>query len=327
VFRTVASALAISALVIAGCADQDSSPLGGEKQTWGTLLGGAFGGLLGSQFGHGSGAVAATGAGVVLGAVLGNYVGAKLDARDKEAASHAMDQALSQPGTQRVAWNNAQSGNHGTIVAKPAHYETHQVEGAGGAASLQPPPANPVPVDPVWVAPSGAKLHAAPDLHAATIGHLRAGRNFEVAGQVPNSDWVIVTRQGQPVGYVSTTVARPVSASGTRTASAGTTPALNHTPSAASQQTEAAPARVTEADAPVQDTQQPAAGTSKAEAAGSSAASADSGAIELGGTGHTVRVACRSVVSSVNLQGQQQADVTESKVCQKPDGSWAPTSS
>lgn len=320
-FRILGLAIVLSTLAITGCADQGSSPLGGEKQTWGTLLGGGIGGLLGSRFGHGSGAVAATGAGVVLGAALGNYVGARLDAKDKEAASHAMAQALSQPGTQRTTWDNAESGNHGTIVAKPAHYEVHHAGAADAAASVQPPPPNLMPVDPVWVAPSGAKLHAAPDLHAAAIGHLRAGRNFEVAGQLPDSNWLVVTRQRQPVGYVSTTVVRPVSTSGTRTASA------DHELPDTSQHMQTPAPTGTGANAPVQDTQQTAASTSKAEGAGSSTANADPGAIELGGTGHTVRVACRSIVSSVNLQGQQQADVTETKVCQKPDGSWAPANS
>src|SRR5215472_1530823 len=118
------AAVLSSALVLVACSQDGSTPLGGEKQTLGTLIGGVTGGLLGSRVGHGSGTAVATGAGVLLGAALGNYLGAKLDARDKEAASHAMTQALNQPGATPVAWNNTQSGNRGTIVAKPVHYET-----------------------------------------------------------------------------------------------------------------------------------------------------------------------------------------------------------
>jgi surface antigen len=340
--------------MLVGCAQDGSSPFGGEKQSLGTIIGGVTGGLLGSRFGHGSGSIAATGAGVLVGAALGNYLGAKLDARDKEAASHAMTQALNQPSATPVAWNNTQSGNRGTIVAKPVHYETRAET---SPPAVTPPPDNLVTVDPVWIAPSGAKLHAAPSTNAPTVGHLRAGRRFEVAGKLPDSDWLTVTQRGRPVGYVSTSVAKPAVAVASSRAPAATPPApTSPTPSSSAEtpsptispEPNTAPSPAPSV-APSEPSNEPViasshtagkAGTSTSSgnpasqpegqaenSAGSSTAAADPNAIVLGGTGHTARVACRTIVSTVNLQGQTQPEVTESKACQQPDGSWAPASS
>jgi surface antigen len=339
--RILAATLVGSMTVLGSCSQNGSSPLGGEKQSLGTLIGGITGGLLGSRVGHGTGSVAAAGAGVLLGAALGNYLGAKLDARDKEAASHAVSEALNKPSASPVAWNNAQSGNRGTIVAKPVQYETRA---QGAAPAITPPPDNPTAVDPIWVAPDGAKLRAGPSVNTATVGHLGAGRRFEVAGKVPDADWLVVTQRGRPVGYVSTTVVKSASATASPTPApaqqvAAATPVapVPETPAPAETAPSGEPTLASrhvagkpgDTGAPALDQWRPGQSESRAEGmAGSSTASvADPNAIELGGTGHTARVACRTIVSTVNLQGQTQPEVTESKACQQPDGSWAPANS
>ncbi len=88
----------------------------GTKQTVGTLGGAAAGGLLGSQIGKGSGRAWGAGVGVLLGALVGGEIGKSLDSADKAALVQAQDRAYAAPIGENIRWNNAQSGNHGTIV-------------------------------------------------------------------------------------------------------------------------------------------------------------------------------------------------------------------
>lgn len=88
-----------------------------NKQGGGTLIGGVAGGLLGSQFGGGSGKVAAAAVGAVAGALIGGHIGQSLDEYDKVMLQKSSQQALEfTPSGSSVAWNNPDSGNHGTIT-------------------------------------------------------------------------------------------------------------------------------------------------------------------------------------------------------------------
>ena len=95
---------------------------GANKTTGGALVGAGLGGLAGSQLGHGTGKLAATGAGVILGALLGGSVGKSLDRADLNYAHRTTQSTLeTAPSGQPVAWRNPDSGNAGTIVARPAY--------------------------------------------------------------------------------------------------------------------------------------------------------------------------------------------------------------
>lgn len=73
-------------LLMVGCASKDN-PLGGPKQTAGTLVGAAGGALIGSQFGAGRAGIAtATALGTLGGAVAGGAIGRHLDNQDKPAS-------------------------------------------------------------------------------------------------------------------------------------------------------------------------------------------------------------------------------------------------
>jgi surface antigen len=308
----------VLALVIAlvGCGpDQQggnspfSSFLGGKDATIGTVVGGLGGGLLGSQVGSGAGKVVAIGAGAVIGAALGNYLGSQLDARDKEKAGTAVDQALASPN-QTVAWSNPESGNSGTVVAKPIHYEHHH-----HPAALVPPPANPEQVATVWVAPSETRLRAGPSTQSAVVGHLRANRNFQVLGKVPDSNWLIVAKDGQHVGYVSAGVVRPAGAARTEVASNNSSaPAPMPSPAAAappSGQPVAPPGTLAAVGAP--------------SAAGGSGGLIDPDAVDRDvGSAGGGEEACRTTISTVTIKGQDQPQVNKAKFCRQPDGTWAP---
>ena len=101
------------ALALAACSNGQA----GDKQTLGTLIGGAAGGLAGAQIGDGKGQLAATAAGALLGAFFGNQIGESLDRADRLYAEQASQDALENnaSGEQNV-WNNPDSGKSGTVT-------------------------------------------------------------------------------------------------------------------------------------------------------------------------------------------------------------------
>ena len=120
------AAIAVLALVLAACASEGGSG-SVNKQTIGTLLGGAAGGLLGAQVGDGAGQLAATAGGALVGAWLGNEIGKSLDRADRAAMNTAQDDAYQAPIGQKIAWNNPESGNFGTVT--PVRDGTNQQTG------------------------------------------------------------------------------------------------------------------------------------------------------------------------------------------------------
>jgi surface antigen len=113
--RSIA-ALALVALLAAGCADR------GPKETAGGLLGGAGGAVAGAQFGSGTGRLAAVAAGTILGALIGSEVGKSLDRADRaylhETTVHALEYS---PSGYTNTWRNPDSGHYGYVAAQPAY--------------------------------------------------------------------------------------------------------------------------------------------------------------------------------------------------------------
>jgi surface antigen len=102
------------AVVTASCTELSQGVQNNPKAVLGTLGGAALGGGIAALAGGGTGAiVGATLGGALLGGVIGN----RLDARDKQLATQAAQQAFenSQTGKPTV-WNNPDTGNSGTIT-------------------------------------------------------------------------------------------------------------------------------------------------------------------------------------------------------------------
>jgi surface antigen len=110
-FRIIIAAAAIA--LTAAC---ENSPLGGTKQTIGTLGGAAAGGLFGAQFGSGTGQLAATAGGALLGAFIGSEIGRTMDEVDKQKAEGAYKQAATAPVGETITWSNPDSGNRGSVT-------------------------------------------------------------------------------------------------------------------------------------------------------------------------------------------------------------------
>ncbi|WP_222872442.1 hypothetical protein [Hankyongella ginsenosidimutans] len=109
------------ALPLASCASDGSV----NKEAVGTATGAALGGLLGASIGgRGAGKAALVAGGVFLGGLLGNQIGKGLDKADRlEAERTAQDALEHAPSGVERTWQNPDSGNSGSIVAKPAYQE------------------------------------------------------------------------------------------------------------------------------------------------------------------------------------------------------------
>ena len=113
-WRRPLAALMIAAMAtgsLAGCVTDQ-----GDKQIMGSVLGAGLGGFAGSKIGNGTGQLIAVAAGTVLGGLLGNSIGQSLDRADKAYAMRAQDSAMNAPVGQTIAWDNPDSGNHGTVT-------------------------------------------------------------------------------------------------------------------------------------------------------------------------------------------------------------------
>lgn len=116
---------AISALVLmAACQQNGQGGMQINKETIGTIVGGAGGAWAGSQIGGGSGRIVATAVGTLLGASLGNSIGQSLDKTDMMYYNRASQNALEtgQPG-QTLPWQNPESGVSGTVTPS-SYYKT-----------------------------------------------------------------------------------------------------------------------------------------------------------------------------------------------------------
>lgn len=122
IFKLVAAGAI--ALLLGACADTGM----GNKETAGTLIGAGAGALVGSQFGKGSGKLVAVGVGTLAGAFIGNQIGKSLDRADRLAMEQAQTEALDAPMNQTIAWNNPDSGHHGTVT--PVRDGTHTQTGS-----------------------------------------------------------------------------------------------------------------------------------------------------------------------------------------------------
>ena len=102
----------ISTVALGACQTTGTGP----KEGVGTIGGAILGGLAGAQIGGGSGSKWATGAGALLGAYLGGEVGKSLDRADQLAMGQATQTAHVAPLGEKIAWNNPESGNRGSIT-------------------------------------------------------------------------------------------------------------------------------------------------------------------------------------------------------------------
>ena len=114
--RTLSAFVALTFLLGACVTDQ------GGKQVFGTLAGAAAGGWLGSKIGGGTGQLAAIAGGTLLGGLIGNQIGRTMDDVDRLQAGQALANAQTAPIGETIQWNNADTGNYGTVTPTRGGY-------------------------------------------------------------------------------------------------------------------------------------------------------------------------------------------------------------
>lgn len=194
----------------------------GGRQEGGALIGGIVGALAGTQVSkHERGIGAAIGAG--LGAAAGSWVGCKLQRDDQSRMAQATDQALAYGQPQ--SWDNPDTGASGrvSVVANgygPAPYQPVDLNGLQLANGVQLASAY-EPTAPQYSVTASTYVRAAPTTRSGVTGRLRRGERVQALGRVRGRSWVLVGQNGLGVGYVPTTVARPVSGYGYASSNGG----------------------------------------------------------------------------------------------------------
>ena len=86
----------------------------GHRAAVGGVGGAAAGGFLGHALGGGTAGILA---GAIAGGLIGGAIGDRMDAADRRESERAAQRAFeTAPSGQATAWNNPDSGNHGTIT-------------------------------------------------------------------------------------------------------------------------------------------------------------------------------------------------------------------
>jgi surface antigen len=125
--KTIKKIMAASLITVSltACAQESGYGYGGgygsrpviNKQTIGTLAGGAAGAVAATNIGKGKGNIAAVAIGTLLGAAVGSEIGKSLDRADQAAMYRTSQNAFENvPTGQSTTWRNPDSGNYGTCT-------------------------------------------------------------------------------------------------------------------------------------------------------------------------------------------------------------------
>uniref|UniRef100_B0T487 17 kDa surface antigen n=1 Tax=Caulobacter sp. (strain K31) TaxID=366602 RepID=B0T487_CAUSK len=172
----------------------------GKKQEGGALIGAGVGALLGRSVSKNEKTLG-TVLGAAAGAAAGAYIGCRMQSTDQALAQQATKRALDDGQSQ--SWSNSRTGASGRIDVVSSSYGP-PISGDGlrferGVQALRSYDA----VGGDYTARSTANLRSGPSTRAKVVGKLAARQRVEVLGGAPNSNWLLVGRNGYGVGYVS----------------------------------------------------------------------------------------------------------------------------
>jgi surface antigen len=172
----------------------------GKKQEGGALIGAAAGALLGRTVAKDNKTLG-TVLGAAAGAAAGAYIGCRMQSTDQAMAQQATKRALESGRSE--SWSNSRTGASGRIDVVSSSYgppisgDTLRFE--RGVQTLRSYDA----VGGDYTARSTANLRSGPSTSGKVVGKLSSGERVEVLGGAPNSNWLLVGRNGYGVGYVS----------------------------------------------------------------------------------------------------------------------------
>ena len=173
----------------------------GKKQEGGALIGAAAGALLGRAVAKNEKTLG-TVVGAAAGAAAGAYIGCRMQSTDQALAQQATKRALESGRSE--SWSNSHTGASGRIDVVSSSYgppiDGQNLRFERGVLQLRS-------YDAVaggdYSARGAANLRSSPSTTGKVVGKLAAGERVEVLGGAPNSNWLLVGRNGYGVGYVS----------------------------------------------------------------------------------------------------------------------------
>lgn len=195
-------------LSLVGCQTDPNGPF--SKENIGTVLGGVGGAVLGSQIGGGSGRIVAAVIGAGAGAFIGNQLGKTLDEADRKQIAQADNQALSAPPGQAISWRNPDGGASGSSSASAPTKEVVAKAPDGTIRTVSKTPKLSLVSGRYTVhGTSNVNIRAEPTTKSNAVGTLRSGETVDAVGKVVGSDWMLVARSGETLGYVSGALISP----------------------------------------------------------------------------------------------------------------------
>jgi surface antigen len=175
----------------------------GKKQEGGALIGAAAGALLGRTVAKDNKTLG-TVLGGAAGAAAGAYIGCRMQSTDQALAQQATKRALD--SGQSETWSNSRTGASGRIDVVSSSYgppiNGDNLRFERGVTALRSYDA----VGGDYTARSTANLRSGPSTSGKVVGKLSTGEPVEVLGGAPNSNWLLVGRNGYGVGYVSSSL-------------------------------------------------------------------------------------------------------------------------
>ena len=198
--KTGISTLILSLCLSTGCTSLQSTmdEMGLDKQKLGAVAGGALGLLAGSQVGGGRGRTLAMITGGIAGAYLGGVIGRKLDAKDRIAATQALENlddnashTFTNPDTGKTTTFTV--NNTRKVVREMPIVRRKQVAKASAIELIGKP----------YKALKNANLRNAPSTSGTTVvGGLKAGEVFTAVGKVSQQPWIMVAQNNITIGYI-----------------------------------------------------------------------------------------------------------------------------
>jgi surface antigen len=170
----------------------------GNKQTIGTVAGGALGAVLGNRIAGSGSRTLGTVIGGALGAVGGSLLGCKLQKNDRDRAERAAEKAV-QTG-QSQDWKNEETGASGRVdVASAGGNVLGDLKFADGVE----PASGYTKVADSFTTTGSANIRSAPGTGATVLGKLAAGQRVWVPAAVKGQPWMLISDGGVGQGYVS----------------------------------------------------------------------------------------------------------------------------
>lgn len=277
---------------VTGCALDQMS-----KQDIGTGIGVLAGAVIGNKVGDGGAAGIAIGAAV--GGFLGNRIGAHLDEEDRKALAAQTAQNLETLKTgEAMTWKSDRTGSTATVQVSEAKDEQKQIDIP--TASAITVPANVKLVQKTYQATKDTTIYTQTSNSSNIVGTLGKNKTTNVMGKTEDGQWLLVSRKGVLVGFVSANNLKVYTPPAPAVKTAQATTVKPAAPSVAVADLDAMP--------------------SKEVTKSTKTAAFDLDAIDVKKQSTTASVECKTLTYDIKTKDNTSQET--GKACKTPNGTW-----